>query len=152
MDYADYGRKQRLMAYDPNDGAQGWAGSAEYNRNDPAQGYSTPAASAGGGVSSAGDAAMMTGNPYAVAAGLGLKAVGTGLDIYGAYKQNERQDDLEAQARAEMDRQRMMQAQDRQRKQHLEDVSMAFNYGDYAGKQDDRLMNQYLDYYRKAGF
>lgn len=45
---------------------------------------------ASAGLGQMGDAAMGTGNPYAMAAGLGLKAVTTGLDLYNASEADER--------------------------------------------------------------
>jgi hypothetical protein len=141
------------MARNPYDyGDYGWAGSAENNAEDMYggyKGYSGGQAQAGAGGALG---LLMTGNPYLAGAGMGLKTLGTGMDIVGAYKQNERQDDMEAEARAEMQRQRALQGEDRMRRQHLEDVGAAMDYGNYSGKQEDRLMNQYLDYYRKMGY
>lgn len=46
----------------------------------------------GGGFDKAGDAAISSGNPYAMIAGAASKVVGQGFNIYGAYKAQEQAD------------------------------------------------------------
>lgn len=99
----------------------------------------SPAASAaplakpgmGDSVSTAGDVAALTGvktaNPYLAAGGLGLKAIGTGMEIYGAFKGQDAAEEQAELAREAYISSRMRADEEARRRREMEGLGVAGN-------------------------
>lgn len=114
----------------------------------PSAGGANMASQGGGALAGAG---MMTGNPWVAGAGLALQGAGTLFDMFGGYEASEKAEDKEKQARADMERQLAIQAEERKKRDDLQYISSMFNFADYGQKTDATRLDNYGDYYRKVG-
>lgn len=98
---------------------------------------------AGGATTSAG---MATANPFVVGAGLAMQAGQMGLDIYGNYKEQQRQEQAMREQKAEMERRRRIEEEDRKYQRYLNRLAQAQNIGQYSQGLEDRSLDRYSKY------
>jgi len=98
---------------------------------------------AGGATTTAG---MATANPFVVGAGLAMQAGQMGLDIYGNYKEQQRQEQAMREQKAEMERQRKIQEEQRQYQRYLDRLAQSQNIGQYSQGLEDRSLDKYSQY------
>lgn len=98
---------------------------------------------AGGATTTAG---MATANPYVVAAGLAMQAGQMGMDIYGNYEEQKKQEKLLAEQKAEMERRRRIEEEDRKYRKYLDRLAQSQNIGQYSQGLEDRSLDRYSKY------
>lgn len=84
-------------------------------------------------------------------ASAGLAAAGTLFDMWGQLEENGRQDRLEDRAVAAYIRERDQEAEDRRKRDQLQQISTAFDFGNYAGNLRKGVGGEYGDYYERIG-
>lgn len=106
---------------------------------------------AGGLMGTAGTAATMTGNPYAMAGGLALKGLGQVSSIYGKYRERQESRKRYEEALAMWEEDRKKQEEDRQR-----EIQRAQRQENVFGSQfsqglEDRFAGAYGGYRQPGG-
>jgi len=104
------------------------------------------AETAGSILNTGGDAAMMSGNPYAMAAGAGAKAAGMGLDFYGKYEAREDARREHEEALKRYNEAKRIEAEDRAREQNRQNRQEAYVGGQYSQDLEDRFSSGYGGY------
>jgi hypothetical protein len=98
---------------------------------------------AGGITTTAG---MTTANPFLVGAGLAMQAGQMGLDVYGNYKEQQRQEQALKEQKIEMERRRRIEEEDRKYQKYLNRLAQAQNIGQYSQGLEDRSLDRYSKY------
>jgi hypothetical protein len=98
---------------------------------------------AGGATTTAG---MATANPFLVGAGLVMQAGQMGLDVYGNYKEQQRQEQALKEQKIEMERRRRIEEEDRKYQKYLNRLAQSQNIGQYSQGLEDRSLDRYSKY------
>ncbi len=140
--YGQYGQSPYVQNYVPSPGF----GAPP---TPPAQGGT--AQLGGQATQQVGQGLMSTGNPYAIAGGLLLQGVGTGLSAWGAYKASQQADkQYELAKKAYEEEKARTQKLDAINEQQR-GISNDLQWGQYAGNLEDKGINTYGAYNRRIG-
>lgn len=104
----------------------------------------------GGALDQAGNAAIATGNPYAMIGGAVAKTAGTGLQVYGKYQAREDAKRREEEAMAAYREQLRIEQEDRQREIARQGRQEDYFGADYSAGLEDRFAGSYGGY-RQGG-
>lgn len=101
-------------------------------------------------LNAGGDAGVSSGNPYAAYAGMGLKAIGTGFDIYGKYQAREDARAEQDRAMREYEKMKLIEQQDRNRELERQQRQESYFGAEYSQGLEDRFAGSYGGY-RQGG-
>jgi hypothetical protein len=75
-----------------------------------------------------------------------MQAGQMGLDVYGNYKEQERQEQALKEQKIEMERRRRIEEEDRKYQRYLNRLAQSQNIGQYSQGLEDRSLDRYSKY------